>query len=83
MSKNTRKLRLRGLVAATTLALAAQAGYAASSKSGFGMSFGATGEYIPEPYLRVGGQLGFDSFGDYNETSFRLYMKYLIGGSND
>jgi tetratricopeptide (TPR) repeat protein len=60
-----------------------QAGYAASSKSGFGMSFGATGEYIPEPYLRVGGQLGFDSFGDYNETSFRLYMKYLIGGSND
>ena len=30
MSKNTRKLRLRGLVAATTLALAAQAGYAAS-----------------------------------------------------
>ena len=31
MSKNTRKLRLRGLVAATTLALAAQAGYAASA----------------------------------------------------
>lgn len=60
-----------------------QAGYAASSKSGFGMSFGATGEYMPEPYLRVGGQIGFDSFGDYNETSFRLYMKYLIGGSND
>jgi serine protease len=30
VSKNTRKLRLRGLVAATTLALAAQAGYAAS-----------------------------------------------------
>lgn len=60
-----------------------QAGYAASSKSGFGMSFGATGEYMPNPYLRVGGQLGFDSFGDYNETSFRLYMKYLIGGYND
>jgi tetratricopeptide (TPR) repeat protein len=60
-----------------------QAGYAASSKSGFGLSFGATGEYMPQPYLRVGGQIGFDSFGDYNETSFRLYMKYLIGGSND
>lgn len=60
-----------------------QAGYAPSSKSGFGLSFGATGEYMPDPYLRVGGQLGFDSFGDYNETTFRLYMKYLIGGFND
>lgn len=60
-----------------------QAGYAATSQSGFGMSFGASGEYLPDPYLKIGGQLGFDSFGDYNEMSFRLYMKYLIGGSND
>lgn len=60
-----------------------QAGYAPSSKSGFGMSFGASGEYRPDPYLRIGGQLGFDSFGDYNESTVRLYMKYLIGGAND
>lgn len=60
-----------------------QAGYAATSQSGFGMSFGASGEYLPDPYLKIGGQLGFDSFGDYNEMSFRLYMKYLIGASND
>ena len=59
------------------------AGYAPSSKSGFGLSFGALGEYTPQPYLRIGGQLGFNSFGDYNETTMRLYIKYLIGSANE
>ncbi|WP_337878841.1 cellulose synthase subunit BcsC-related outer membrane protein [Rheinheimera sp.] len=60
-----------------------QAGYAASSKSGFGMSFGVNGEYRPSPDLKFGGQLAYDSFGEYNESVVRLYMKYLVGGTND
>ncbi|MFC4654486.1 MULTISPECIES: cellulose biosynthesis protein BcsC [Rheinheimera] len=60
-----------------------QAGYAPSSKSGFGMSFGLNGEYRPSPDLKFGGQVAYDSFGEYNESVIRLYMKYLVGGTND
>ncbi|QSX35314.1 BCSC C-terminal domain-containing protein [Shewanella avicenniae] len=53
--------------------------YSANSKTGFGMSLNAQGEYEFSPSFTLGGKVGFDNFGNYQETSASLYLKYLLG----
>ncbi|EKE77005.1 cellulose biosynthesis protein BcsC [Gallaecimonas xiamenensis] len=57
--------------------------YGANSESGFGLSLGAEGQYRFSPRFTLGGRLGFDSFGNYNETTAQLYLRYLMGITND
>lgn len=57
--------------------------YSAKSESGFGLTLGAGAEYEINDSVRVGGKLGYDTFGDYNETSGMLYMNYQLGAGND
>lgn len=57
--------------------------YGANSKSGVGMSLGAGVEYRVNDSVQIGGRLGYDTFGDYNETSGMLYMNYQLGAGND
>ncbi|WP_417760654.1 cellulose synthase subunit BcsC-related outer membrane protein [Shewanella sp.] len=59
--------------------LVEQSVYRANSKTGFGMSLNAQGEYEFSSSFTLGGKLGFDNFGNYQETSAQLYLKYLLG----
>lgn len=57
--------------------------YGASSESGLGLTLGAGAEYQLNDSVRLGGKLGYDTFGDYNESSAMLYMNYQLGAGND
>ncbi|AHG21772.1 BscS [Chania multitudinisentens RB-25] len=57
-----------------------EAMYAAEDKSGIGYSLKANGNYKIAPNMLVGGQLGYDTFGSYSESSALLYFKYLLDG---
>lgn len=57
-----------------------EAMYAAEDKSGIGYSVKAGGTYKVTPAMLVGGQLGYDTFGSYSESSALLYFKYLLDG---
>ncbi|MNF10116.1 hypothetical protein D3C80_2109620 [compost metagenome] len=58
----------------------AEARYASEDKSGIGYSLKAGGTYKVTPSVLVGGQLGYDTFGSYSESTALLYFKYLLDG---
>lgn len=55
--------------------------YPATSESGLGLSAGGKVEYQLNPALSVGGGLHYNSFGDYEDTSANLYLRYQLGGT--
>ncbi|TQI79698.1 tetratricopeptide repeat protein [Serratia fonticola] len=55
-----------------------EAKYASEDKSGIGYSLKAGGTYKVTPSMLVGGQLGYDTFGSYSESTALLYFKYLL-----
>ncbi|WP_192954731.1 cellulose synthase subunit BcsC-related outer membrane protein [Gallaecimonas mangrovi] len=67
----------------TALGITDASAYPANSKSGFGLSFDAEGQYHFSPSVTLGGKLAFDNFGDYNESTVLLYLHYLMGVKND
>ncbi len=61
------------------LSLVDESVYAANSKTGFGMSLTAKGEYQFSSSFSLGGNVGFNNFGNFQETTAQLYLKYLLG----
>jgi len=55
--------------------------YAAQSKNGISYNIHANGSYKINPSMLVGGQLSYDTFGEYSETNALVYFKYLLGGN--
>ena len=55
-----------------------EAKYASEDKNGIGYSLKAGGTYKVTPSMLVGGQLGYDTFGSYSESTALLYFKYLL-----
>ncbi|WP_312543900.1 cellulose biosynthesis protein BcsC [Pantoea eucalypti] len=53
--------------------------YSGSSKNGIGYNLHAGADYKLNKDVTIGGQLGYDTFGDYNESSAQLYVRYLFG----
>lgn len=53
--------------------------YSGSSKNGVGYNLHAGADYKLNKEVTIGGQLGYDTFGDYNESSAQLYVRYLFG----
>lgn len=64
------------------LDLIAQSRYEQNTEDGFGINVGGQAQYKLSDKLTVGGKLNFDSFGDYNEGTFGLYMDYLLNNHN-
>ena len=54
--------------------------YAAQSKNGIGYNFKADGSYNVQKNMQIGGQVGYDTFGDYSETTALIYFRYLLDG---
>jgi Tfp pilus assembly protein PilF len=58
---------------------ATEAYYAGGSKNGIGYNLHAGADYKVSKDVTVGGQLGYDTFGDYNESTAQLYFRYRLG----
>jgi len=56
-----------------------EAYYSGSSKNGIGYNLHAGADYKLNKDVTIGGQLGYDTFGDYNESRAQLYVRYLFG----
>ncbi|RAT15760.1 MULTISPECIES: cellulose biosynthesis protein BcsC [Lonsdalea] len=60
--------------------LTQEAYYPGTSKNGIGYNLHAGADYKINRNVTIGGQLGYDTFGDYNESSAQLYFRYRLGG---
>ncbi|MGY2947786.1 hypothetical protein ACVWVX_000472 [Ewingella americana] len=58
---------------------AQEAFYSGGSKNGIGWNAGIGGNYHLNKNMQIGGQVGYDTFGDYNESKAQLYFRYLMG----
>ena len=53
--------------------------YSGGSKNGIGYNLHAGADYNVNKDVTIGGQLGYDTFGDYNESTAQLYFRYMFG----
>ena len=53
--------------------------YSGNSKNGIGYNLHAGADYKVNKDVTIGGQLGYDTFGDYNESTAQLYFRYMFG----
>src|SRR5476649_399800 len=60
---------------------AQEAYYTGGSKSGIGWNAGVGGNYHLNKNMQIGGQVGYDTFGDYNESKAQVYFRYLMGNN--
>lgn len=58
---------------------AKEAYYSGTSENGLGYNLRAAADYIINKDMTIGGQVGYDTFGDYNESTAQLYFRYLLG----
>lgn len=68
----------------TTLAdngFAKEARYAGASQSGIGYTVRAGADYNVSKKMTIGGKLGYDTFGDYNESTAGVYFRYMLGNN--
>ncbi len=63
-----------------TAGYAKEAYFSGGSKSGIGYNLHAGADYKINKDVTIGGQLGYDTFGDYNESTAQLYFRYMLGG---
>ncbi|WP_038909330.1 cellulose biosynthesis protein BcsC [Dickeya oryzae] len=68
------------LEAAESQGLTKESHYAGDSKSGIGYNVHVGADYRVTKDVTVGGQMGYDTFGNYNETTAQLYFRYGLGG---
>ena len=67
------------LETAVTNGYAKEAYYSGGSKNGIGYNLHAGADYKVNKDVTVGGQLGYDTFGDYSESTAQLYFRYMLG----
>lgn len=53
--------------------------YSGNSKNGMGYNLRASADYKVNKDMTMGGQVGYDTFGDYNESTAQVYFRYLLG----
>ena len=53
--------------------------YKGGSESGIGYTMRAGVDYNVNKSMTVGGKVGYDTFGNYNESTAGLYFRYLLG----
>ncbi len=67
------------LETAVSNGFAKEAYYSATSKSGIGHTLRAGADLQGQQTNDPGGQIGYDTFGDYNESTAGLYIRYMLG----
>lgn len=56
-----------------------EAYYGGKTQNGIGWNAGVGGNYHLNKSMQIGGQVGYDTFGDYNESTAQVYFRYLMG----
>ena len=56
-----------------------EAYYSSKSQSGIGYTMRAGVDYNLNKKMTIGGKVGYDTFGDYNESTAGLYFRYMLG----
>jgi thioredoxin-like negative regulator of GroEL len=67
---------LEGAVAS---GFAKEARYKSSSENGIGYTVRAGVDYNVNKDMTIGGNVGYDTFGSYNESTAGLYFRYMLG----
>ncbi|MDR5875986.1 cellulose biosynthesis protein BcsC [Vreelandella gomseomensis] len=67
----------------STLIAGSESRYSGESVSGAGVSASGEVEYNMTPELSMGGRVGFNSFGDYEDVSAGMFINYTFGGGSD
>lgn len=58
---------------------AKEAKYAGRSQNGVGYTLRAGVDYNINKHMAVGGNVGYDTFGDYNESTAGIWFRYMLG----
>lgn len=58
-----------------------EAFYSGRSESGVGYTVRAGVDYNVNKEMTIGGKVGYDTFGNYNESTAGLYFRYMLGGN--
>lgn len=58
---------------------AKEASYKSRSQSGIGYTFRAGVDYNLNKNMTIGGKVGYDTFGDYNESTAGISFRYMLG----
>ncbi|MGK9174788.1 BCSC C-terminal domain-containing protein [Yokenella regensburgei] len=56
-----------------------EAQYKSSSQNGIGYTFRGGVDYNVNKDMTVGGKVGYDTFGNYNESTAGIYFRYMLG----
>lgn len=56
-----------------------EAQYGSKSQNGIGYTFRAGLDYNLNKNMTVGGKVGYDTFGDYNESTAGIWFRYMLG----
>lgn len=56
-----------------------EAQYRGSSQNGIGYNFRAGLDYNVNKNMSVGGNVGYDTFGSYNESTAGIWLRYMLG----
>lgn len=56
-----------------------EAQYKGTSESGIGYTMRAGVDYNVNKDMTIGGKVGYDTFGSYNESTAGLYFRYMLG----
>lgn len=56
-----------------------EAYYGGKTQNGIGWNAGVGGNYHLNKNMQIGGKVGYDTFGDYNESTAQVYFRYLMG----
>lgn len=58
---------------------AKEAYYKGTTENGVGYTLRAGADYKVNHQMTIGGQVGYDTFGSYNESTAALYFRYMLG----
>lgn len=67
------------LESAVASGFAKEAYYKGTTENGMGYTVRAGADYKVNKQMTIGGQVGYDTFGDYNESTAALYFRYMLG----
>jgi len=56
-----------------------EAQYQGTSQNGIGYNFHAGLDYNVNKNMTVGGKVGYDTFGNYNESTAGIWLRYMLG----
>ena len=75
----TNKAWQEGLESLESLGAAKESRYGGTSQNGMGYTMRAGLDYNLNKDITIGGQVGYDTFGNYNESTAGVYFRYMLG----